>query len=80
MQKASASESYSGVGSMIFMYQKVKSCWRGYVFIENKGMLCSIALELRESSYFEISSNIRGKHSIFYYSEVGHRLEIVENV
>lgn len=66
-------------GSVVFMYQNVKSCWGGYVFIKNEGMLCSVALELHESSYFEISNNIRGKHSIFYYSEGGHRLETVEN-
>lgn len=48
------------------MYQNVRSYQRGYVFTENKKHVMFHSFELQESFNFEISNNIRGKHSIFF--------------
>lgn len=67
MQKASASESYPGVGSMVSMYQNGRSCWRGYVFIENKGMLCSLVFELHESFILKFQTILEESTAFFFF-------------
>lgn len=70
-------ESYCGVGSMLFVYWKPGSCRRGHSFIEKLNYYVLLLLSYETQGSFSITV-IREMHSIFCLTEEGYILEMAE--